>query len=359
VFSLFPAKIKPVRFRAFFSPSTFYHFCEGMIMKILLKCMIFGFLVISFSFSIGIAADVRPTVAILDFESVGSEEHLGKAVSEIMRTELIGTRQFRVVERSQINKALSEQQFQKSGVINENTAVEIGKLLGADLIIIGSVVKIGTSYTINSRMLDIKTGEATLGKNVTGNDLNLLTNMSRSLIDNLFTPGKVLDAEREQLSAEHRKLGAEKQQKVMVPRSTITGSKEIGRGGRFIAYNNGTVLDTQTNLMWAAKDNGSDINWANAKSYCENYRGGGYSDWRMPTQDELAGLYDSSKRYKATQHDYNLHLSELIQLSACCPWASETRGSKAARFHFGHGLREWLPQSSDFHRRALPVRSGK
>ncbi|MBN1615526.1 MAG: hypothetical protein JW950_13765, partial [Deltaproteobacteria bacterium] len=82
----------------------------------------------------GHAADVRPTVAVLDFESIGSEEHLGRAVAEIMRTELIGTRRFRVVERSQINKALSEQTFQKSGVIDESNAVEIGKLLGADLI---------------------------------------------------------------------------------------------------------------------------------------------------------------------------------------------------------------------------------
>jgi hypothetical protein len=44
--------------------------------------------------------------------------------------------------------------------------------------------------------------------------------------------------------------------------------------------------------MWAAKDNGSPISWPEAKKYCENYRGGGYMDWRMPTQDELAGLYD-------------------------------------------------------------------
>ena len=34
---------------------------------------------------------------------------------------------------------------------------------------------------------------------------------------------------------------------------------ETGRDGRFIAYDNGKVLDTKTNLMWAAKDNGSDI----------------------------------------------------------------------------------------------------
>ena len=135
-------------------------------------------------------AEVKPTIAVLDFESVGSEEHLGKAVSEIMRTELIGTRKFRVVERSQINKTLSEQQLQKSGIVDEKSAVQLGKILGADLIIIGSVVKIGTAYTINSRMIDVKTGEATLGKNVTGNDLNLLTNLSRSLIENLFGTGR-------------------------------------------------------------------------------------------------------------------------------------------------------------------------
>ena len=135
--------------------------------------------------------------------------------------------------------------------------------------------------------------------------------------------------------------------------------KEIGKDGRVVAYDDGTVLDESTNLMWAGKDNGAGINWAEAKRYCENYRGGGYSDWRMPTQDELAGLYDNSKSYKATQQDSNVKLTELIQLSTCCPWASETRGSEAAFFSFSDGIRLWYPQSYDVILRALPVRPGK
>ncbi len=78
--------------------------------------------------------------------------------------------------------------------------------------------------------------------------------------------------------------------------------------------------------MWAAKDNGSNIDWANAKSYCENYRGGGYTDWRMPTQDELAGLYDAAKTYES-DCGYDVHLTELIRLTCSWAWASETRGS--------------------------------
>jgi hypothetical protein len=111
--------------------------------------------------------------------------------------------------------------------------------------------------------------------------------------------------------------------------------------------------------MWAAKDNGADIDWYGAKSYCEEYRGGGHTDWRLPTQDELAGLYDSNKSYKATQTDYSVHLTELIQLSTCCPWASETRGSMAANFGFSNGPRHWLDQSYVGSIRALPVRSTK
>ena len=141
--------------------------------------------------------------------------------------------------------------------------------------------------------------------------------------------------------------------------SELQSSVETGRDGRFIAYSNGTVSDTRTGLMWAASDNGSDINWANAKNYCENYRGGGYSDWRMPTQDELAGLYDARKSYKVTQRDYNVKLTEMIQLSSCCPWASETRGSEAAGFGFTGGRWDWSLQSNYYYTRALPVRSGK
>jgi hypothetical protein len=133
---------------------------------------------------------------------------------------------------------------------------------------------------------------------------------------------------------------------------------ETARDGRFIAHSNGTVSDTRTNLMWAAKDNGGDIDWANAKSYCQKYRGGGYKDWRMPTQDELAGLYDKDKAYKTACGD-DVHLTELIRFTCHWAWASETRGSETAGFNFGDGDRFWTRESGVNKFRTLPVRSGK
>jgi len=145
-----------------------------------------------------------------------------------------------------------------------------------------------------------------------------------------------------------------------VKKPSVPAAKEIKRDGRFIAYDNWTVLDTKTNLLWAAMDNKANINWADAKSYCENYRDGGYTDWRMPTQDELAGLYDSSKSYRAPGRGYEVHLTPLIELSICCPWASETRGPEAAVFSFwSNGQRYWMNRSVATDYRVLPVRSVK
>lgn len=127
------------------------------------------------------------------------------------------------------------------------------------------------------------------------------------------------------------------------------------RWSRFTANTNDTVTDNITGLMWAAKDNSTGINWQNAKTYCQNYRAGGFSDWRMPTQDELAGLYDPEESQR---------LTPLIHLSGDWIWGSEKRettsmfGTEATFFGFGYLMpgRQWVTLSSTS-TRILPVRN--
>jgi len=140
--------------------------------------------------------------------------------------------------------------------------------------------------------------------------------------------------------------------------STSPPTQETAKDARFIVSENGTVLDTKTKLMWAAKDNGININWENAKSYCENYRGGGYSDWRMPTQYDLATLHNAAKKYASTC-GYDAYLHESISLSCILLWAINTRGSEAAFFNFAFGIQGWDIQSTSRFQRALPVRSAR
>jgi len=135
---------------------------------------------------------------------------------------------------------------------------------------------------------------------------------------------------------------------------------EIDRDGHFIAYNNGTVLDTRTNLMWAARDNGEDINWWNAKSYCENYRGGGYTDWRMPTPKELSGLYGTGEESpQECKPSSSVKITKLIRLTCCCPWSSEEDGSSAVYVYFKDGKGYRTDKAMSRYQRILPVRSNR
>ncbi len=153
-----------------------------------------------------------------------------------------------------------------------------------------------------------------------------------------------------------------------------TPPKETGKDGRFVAYDDGTVLDTKTNLMWAARDNGMALSWPGAKSYAGNYRGGSYADWRLPTLDELTGLFDKAKTrktYCAAAVDETgvaadeIHATDLIHFSCTRQWTSQERSEKpgsATIFDFHSGNDTSRPGSQDFidtASRVLLVRAGK
>lgn len=72
----------------------------------------------------------------------------------------------------------------------------------------------------------------------------------------------------------------------------------------------GCWIDPSTILMWAGKDNRRDANWHQAVSYCRDLRLGGYSDWRLPTIDELEGIYDKGAESPGENPSSHWHGSE-------------------------------------------------
>jgi hypothetical protein len=134
-----------------------------------------------------------------------------------------------------------------------------------------------------------------------------------------------------------------------------------GEAVRFTKNGDGTVTDAKTGLMWADKDNGINISWAQAKNYCLSYRGGGYSDWRMPTQAELAGLYDAAKSRPAPCNErFPVHVAtDLIDITCFALWAGETKETSGLLFDFYDGKHYWSRLLNAYSNRALPVRANK
>jgi ankyrin repeat protein len=68
---------------------------------------------------------------------------------------------------------------------------------------------------------------------------------------------------------------------------TVYATESEDNKSRFIVNNDGTVTDTKTNLMWQKKDDGKKRTFNDAIAYCKRLKLAGYSDWRLPNQDEV------------------------------------------------------------------------
>lgn len=105
-----------------------------------------------------------PTVAVMDFNGfmlgeAGNSVNLGKAVSAMLVTEFSGRDGIEVIERAQLNDLLTEQRLALSGRVDESSAIEIGRLLGAQYMFYGAVTSIAGSLRVDIRAIDVETSE--------------------------------------------------------------------------------------------------------------------------------------------------------------------------------------------------------
>lgn len=110
-------------------------------------------------------------------------------------------------------------------------------------------------------------------------------------------------------------------------------------------------LQEEAGLIWAAADNGLDVDWYDADDYCRELELGDWTDWRLPTIDELEGLHD--RRSEATYK-----LPAAVRLTGCCPWSS-TRSGESSAWNFSFRYRKRFSGSMNYSYalRALCVRA--
>ena len=95
-------------------------------------------------------------VSDLDGSEVSSSEI--KALTERLRSELLMTKHFKVLERDIMEEILKEQGFQQSGCTTNECVVQIGQLVNVEKIVAGTINKIGNTFSSSVRIIDITTG---------------------------------------------------------------------------------------------------------------------------------------------------------------------------------------------------------
>ncbi len=101
----------------------------------------------------------KSKIAIIEFSDLeGNKIKMGKYIAEELTTRLFKTKKFDVVERSMLEKILKEQQLSLTGLLDEESAKQLGKILGVDAICSGTITDLSNTIKINARLVSTETG---------------------------------------------------------------------------------------------------------------------------------------------------------------------------------------------------------
>jgi TolB-like protein len=162
----------------------------------------------------------KHSVAVLPFENITKDQKLdwlSMGISETITNDLVGLDEIVVVERLQLMRVMKEQNFHLTGAVDEKTVVHIGRLIGADILVVGGFQKMENMLRLTARFIDVETGGIIQTAKATGK------------MDNVFD---IQDKIVEKL-AENLKINLNKQEFVRIgrpPTQSLEAYQHLGQG---------------------------------------------------------------------------------------------------------------------------------
>ncbi|MEI6862054.1 MAG: CsgG/HfaB family protein [Verrucomicrobiota bacterium] len=132
-----------------------------------------------------LAATAAPplTVAVLPFES--SDDKLkskAEEASTLLWAQLSAKTELWMVERTEVDKLLSEHVLSLSGITDPGTVVKAGNVLGARVLITGRLIRTGSTYVLVAKIMSTETSRV-FGATVESASLDTLTKPAAELAD--------------------------------------------------------------------------------------------------------------------------------------------------------------------------------
>ncbi len=178
------------------------------------------------------AAEFKKTkIAVLDFQLQGGKHDsadMGKIVAEWLITALVKEGRFDVIERRLLEKVLQEQKIGVSGLVDESSASKLGRVLGAKIVITGSLMEYQGVVEANARIIEVETSSIIAAENVKSTSAvkleDLVVQMAEKIIRDFPLEGYIVQREGN---------------KVLIDLGNRTGVKP---GMQFIVYQEGRII---------------------------------------------------------------------------------------------------------------------
>jgi TolB-like protein len=147
----------------------------------------------------------KRSIAVMYFDNMSISKDkedldpLSKGLASMMIQDITKAGRLRVVERDRINFLIDELKLQQSDLTDQNTAVEMGKLVGAKTILMGGFMKLDkNNFKIYGRLVSVETSEIIKAEEVSGNPKDIFK-LQKELVF------KILDEMKVEVNEETRK----------------------------------------------------------------------------------------------------------------------------------------------------------
>jgi len=124
-------------------------------------------------------------VAVLNLKGEGVSEKDSRIISDLLQTSIVKKNIFTVIERSQLENVLKEQLLHLTVCNDIQCAIQVGKLLDASIVILGSVGKLGDFFIVAIRAVNVNTGKVEYADMTRSMSLNNIDQSINTLVDEM------------------------------------------------------------------------------------------------------------------------------------------------------------------------------
>ena len=145
-------------------------------------------------------------LAIIYFDNTSEEARLNKlkkGLAGMLISDLSNVNMIDIVERDRIEEILNEQKLNNSEKFDQNSASQVGKLLGAEMILTGAYFEMFGSFRIDARFIDVETGKILKSEGVDGKSSNFFK-LEKQLIWKIIKNLEITLSDKERKAIEER-----------------------------------------------------------------------------------------------------------------------------------------------------------
>lgn len=113
------------------------------------------------------AASAKPTIAVPDLLAWRTPAEDATVLSQFVRTAVVKSDAYAVVDKNNMDKVLAEQAFQQTGCTSQECAVKLGRILKVDRILIGTYGVYEDSRVLTAQIVEVETGRIAASESIT------------------------------------------------------------------------------------------------------------------------------------------------------------------------------------------------